>query len=42
MDPLRVDIPVDGADVLELVVETTGDSTYGDHADWADARIVCA
>jgi len=41
MDPLRVDIPVDGADVLELVVETTGDSTYGDHADWADARIVC-
>lgn len=41
MDPLPVEVPVDGADVLELVVETTGDSTYGDHADWADARIVC-
>ncbi len=41
MEPQKVEISLSGVHVLKLVVETTGDSLYGDHAVWADARVSC-
>lgn len=36
----RVDIDVSGASRLELAVGNGGDGISGDHADWADARLI--
>lgn len=38
--PLPVDVDLTGVDVLELVV-THARGTGNDHADWADARVLC-
>lgn len=40
-DPAReVDIDVAGAQTLELIVTDAGDGVAGDHANWADARLL--
>ena len=39
--PLPVDVNVTGRSSLRLVVDGAGPEDY-DHADWADARIVCS
>ena len=40
-DPAReVDIEVAGAQTLELIVTDAGDGVTGDHANWADARLL--
>jgi hypothetical protein len=36
----RVDVPLDGAGELVLIVRDGGDGTNYDHADWADAQLV--
>jgi beta-galactosidase len=36
-----VDLPVTGARQLELVVADAGDGNAFDHADWADAQVLC-
>jgi len=41
MPARRVEVPLDGRQDLRLFVGAAGDSIEGDHADWADARIVC-
>ncbi|MFD8718002.1 NPCBM/NEW2 domain-containing protein [Streptomyces sp. NPDC059629] len=40
--PLPLDLDVSGAQQLHLVVSDSGDGNAHDHADWADARLVCA
>ncbi len=37
-----VDVDVNGRQELQLVITDAGDNNYYDHADWADARLVCA
>ncbi len=37
---VRVDLDVSGLHTLELVVTDGGDNIGGDHADWADARLL--
>lgn len=37
-----VNVPLDGKQELTLVVTSAGDGVDYDHADWADARILCA
>ena len=37
-----VDVDVSGRSVLRLVVTEAGDGGAYDHADWADARVVCS
>jgi hypothetical protein len=37
-----VSVPLMGATQLRLVVTDAGDNPYYDHADWADARVVCS
>ncbi len=37
---LRVDLDVTGAKLLELIVEDGGDGITGDHADFADAKLL--
>ena len=39
-EPVAVRVDLAGSTRLELVVTDAGDGYYGDHADWADARIV--
>ena len=39
--PIFVDIPVLGKLQLELVVEDVSNSTNGEHANWADAKLLC-
>jgi hypothetical protein len=41
MEPRSIRVPLDGVHLLKLMVANTGDSLYGDHADWADATITC-
>lgn len=41
-DPAKaISVDVTGVEVLELAVDTNGPN-YRDHADWADAKLVCA
>lgn len=37
-----VSVPIGGVTELGLVVGDGGDGIVGDHADWADARVICA
>jgi NPCBM/NEW2 domain/Putative binding domain, N-terminal/Secretion system C-terminal sorting domain len=37
----NVNVDVTGKQQLELIVEDSGDQYYGDHADWADAKLSC-
>ncbi|WP_297852076.1 NPCBM/NEW2 domain-containing protein [Meiothermus sp.] len=37
-----VDVDVSGRQELQLIITDGGDNNYYDHADWADARLVCA
>jgi hypothetical protein len=37
----NIDVPLGGADQLQLVVTKGGDDGAYDHADWADARVEC-
>lgn len=37
----KVDVDITGATGLELVVNNAGDGNSYDHADWADAQLVC-
>jgi len=41
MEPRSIRVPLDGVHLLKLMVANTGDSLYGDHADWADTTITC-
>ena len=36
----RVEVDLTGAKELRLVMDDGGDSIGGDHADWADARLL--
>lgn len=36
-----ISAPTKGAKRLDLLVDDTGDGIHYDHADWADARLVC-
>ena len=39
-DPaIKVDLDLEGVDVLRLIVTDAGDDIHCDHADWADARL---
>lgn len=38
----QVDVDVTGRQQLRLVIGDGGDNVYYDHANWADARLVCA
>jgi alpha-L-fucosidase 2 len=38
--PQQVDVDVTGAKELRLLVDDAGDNIMGDHADWADARLL--
>ena len=38
--PRRVDVDITGAQELRLLVDDAGDNIMGDHADWADARLL--
>ncbi|MFJ9564723.1 NPCBM/NEW2 domain-containing protein [Streptomyces fuscichromogenes] len=40
--PVPLDLDVSGAQQLHLVVSDGGDGNAHDHADWSDARLVCA
>ncbi|TCO48787.1 beta-galactosidase [Actinocrispum wychmicini] len=40
--PLAVDVPLAGAQVVDLVVGAAGDGNGLDHADWADAQVTCS
>ncbi|WP_432886915.1 NPCBM/NEW2 domain-containing protein [Kribbella sp. CA-245084] len=40
-DPFAVDVDVTGAQHLTLTVDDAADSNAHDHADWADAKVVC-
>ena len=37
----EINLNITGKNELELIVEDGGDNTFGDHADWADAKILC-
>jgi hypothetical protein len=37
----NVSVPLSGANQLQLYVTDGGDGLFYDHADWADARVVC-
>ncbi|WP_203996641.1 NPCBM/NEW2 domain-containing protein [Virgisporangium aurantiacum] len=39
--PVAVDVDVTGRTTLHLVTANTADGTTYDHADWADARLLC-
>jgi hypothetical protein len=41
-DPYPLDLDVTGVEALHLVVGDAGDTNAHDHADWADATLVCA
>ncbi|MGV9632014.1 NPCBM/NEW2 domain-containing protein [Streptomyces sp. NPDC003487] len=41
-DPLAVDVPLNGARHVHLVVKDTDGTKSGDHGDWAEARFHCA
>ena len=36
----HIDVDVEGGKELQLIVDNAGDGSHGDHADWADARLV--
>jgi NPCBM/NEW2 domain len=38
--PQRIDVDVSGAKELRLLVDDAGDNIMGDHADWAEARLL--
>jgi hypothetical protein len=38
--PKQVDIDITGAKELRLLVDDAGDNIMGDHADWADAKLL--
>lgn len=38
---IQINIDVSDKNELELIVEDGGDNTFGDHANWADAKLVC-
>jgi len=38
---IQINVDVSGKNELELIVEDGGDNTFGDHANWADAKLVC-
>ncbi|AUS79640.1 phosphohydrolase [Actinoalloteichus sp. AHMU CJ021] len=40
--PERIEVPVEGAERLRLVVEDAGDGSAWDYADWAEATLECA
>jgi hypothetical protein len=40
-DPLPLDVDVTGVQHLTLTTDDAGDSNAHDHADWADAKVVC-
>jgi beta-galactosidase GanA len=40
--PLPVDVNIAGAQVVDLVVGEAGDGNAHDHADWADAKLLCS
>ena len=42
MEPVAVSVDLTGAKRLELIAEVSTNGYVGDHADWADARIVLA
>ena len=42
MEPVAVAVKLDGAKKLELIADTSINGYIGDHADWADARLVLA
>ena len=39
---VTMDLNVTGAQVLRLGVSMAGDNINYDHADWADARLLCS
>ncbi|MCU0962224.1 MAG: NPCBM/NEW2 domain-containing protein [Pirellulaceae bacterium] len=39
-EPQRVDLDIQGAKQLRLIVDDAGDGISADHANWADARLV--
>jgi alpha-galactosidase len=39
--PVQVDASISGRSTLHLVVGDGGDGKGYDHADWADARLLC-
>ena len=39
---LQINLDVTGKNELELIVEDGGDANFGDHANWADAKLVCS
>lgn len=41
MPAKKVNVPVSGKQELRLFVDAAGDNIWDDHADWADARLVC-
>jgi beta-galactosidase GanA len=40
--PVALDVDLTGVGQLDLLVEDAGDGNGNDHADWAEARLVCA
>ena len=40
--PVSVEVGLSGVERLKLVVTNAGDNNYYDHADWADAKIICS
>jgi beta-galactosidase GanA len=40
--PMPVTVDITGTQVLDLVVGDGGDGNGNDHADWADAQVVCS
>jgi hypothetical protein len=38
--PQHIDVDMSGAKELRLLVDDAGDNIMGDHADWADARLL--
>jgi len=39
-EPAAIDVPIAGAQELSLIVDFAQDGDLGDHADWADARVI--
>jgi alpha-galactosidase len=39
--PVQVDASISGRTTLHLVAGDGGDGNNYDHADWADARLLC-
>ena len=40
--PQPIDVDVTGAQYLTLATDDAGDTNAHDHADWADAKLVCS